>query len=70
MQDGTNVYKDMDRLVAFEKGLTTWAQWVDSSMQQAETKVFFQGISPTHYKLDFSHKLYYAYLYINLGFSL
>ncbi|XP_010273483.1 PREDICTED: protein trichome birefringence-like 38 [Nelumbo nucifera] len=46
---GGNVYKDMDRLVAFEKGLTTWANWVDSNIDPASTKVFFQGISPTHY---------------------
>ncbi|KAL9232150.1 hypothetical protein vseg_007289 [Gypsophila vaccaria] len=49
VQDGTKVYKDMDRLTAFSKGLTTWAHWVDSNVDPLKTSVFFQGISPTHY---------------------
>ncbi|RZC74282.1 hypothetical protein C5167_049760 [Papaver somniferum] len=50
MQEGTKKYKDMDRLVAFYKGLSTWARWVDRSVDPSKTKVFFQGISPTHYE--------------------
>ncbi|KAH0701508.1 hypothetical protein KY285_015786 [Solanum tuberosum] len=49
MQEGTKVSKDMDRLTAFYKGLTTWARWVDQNVGSSKTKVFFQGISPTHY---------------------
>ncbi|XP_068662949.1 protein trichome birefringence-like 38 [Aristolochia californica] len=49
VQDGTEVKKDMDRLVAFEKGLITWARWVDTAIDPARTRVFFQGVSPTHY---------------------
>ncbi|CAL9084447.1 unnamed protein product [Musa textilis] len=49
VQDGGQVYRDMDRLLAFNKGLTTWAKWVNSNVNPATTKVFFQGISPTHY---------------------
>ncbi|KAF5729162.1 protein trichome birefringence-like 38 [Tripterygium wilfordii] len=50
IRDGSGLYKDMDRLVAFQKGLTTWAKWVDLNVDPAKTKVFFQGISPTHYQ--------------------
>lgn len=49
VQDGMKVSKDMDRLMAFYKGLTTWARWVDGNVDSSKTKVFFQGISPTHY---------------------
>ncbi|PKU70400.1 protein trichome birefringence-like 37 [Dendrobium catenatum] len=50
IQDGDKVLKDMDRLEAFSKGLTTWAKWVESSVNTTATKVFFQGISPVHYQ--------------------
>ncbi|XP_010915618.1 protein trichome birefringence-like 39 [Elaeis guineensis] len=50
VQDGNRIYRDMDRLVAFYKGLSTWAGWVDANVNPATTKVFFQGISPTHYQ--------------------
>ncbi|KAA8515144.1 hypothetical protein F0562_018323 [Nyssa sinensis] len=50
VQDGTTVSKDMDRLIAFYKGLTTWGRWVDINVDPSKTKVFFQGISPTHYE--------------------
>ncbi|XP_010538205.2 PREDICTED: protein trichome birefringence-like 38, partial [Tarenaya hassleriana] len=50
MREGSALMRDMDRLVAFYKGLTTWAQWVDLNVDTAVTRVFFQGISPTHYE--------------------
>ncbi|KAK3005738.1 hypothetical protein RJ639_017141 [Escallonia herrerae] len=50
VQDGATVLKDMDRLMAFYKGLNTWARWVDLNVDPSKTKVFFQGISPTHYQ--------------------
>lgn len=50
VQDGSTITKDMDRLVAFNKGMKTWAQWVDLNVDPLRTKVFFQGISPTHYQ--------------------
>ncbi|KAL7115528.1 hypothetical protein ACP275_04G188300 [Erythranthe tilingii] len=46
--DGT-LYQDMDRLVAMERGMRTWANWVDSNIDTSRCRVFFQGISPTHY---------------------
>ncbi|KAL0306612.1 UNVERIFIED_CONTAM: protein trichome birefringence-like 42 [Sesamum radiatum] len=49
IEQGDKVYEDMDRLVAFGEGLRTWSKWVDSNINPSKTKVFFQGISPTHY---------------------
>ncbi|KAE8705615.1 Protein trichome birefringence-like 45 [Hibiscus syriacus] len=46
---GGKYYKDIDRLVALEKGLRTWANWVDNNVDTTKTRVFFQSISPTHY---------------------
>ncbi|KAJ0693491.1 putative PMR5 domain, PC-Esterase [Helianthus annuus] len=49
MQYGSSISKDMDRFEAYFKGMTTWARWVDLNVNPAKTKVFFQGISPSHY---------------------
>jgi len=50
MEDGNRLYKDMNRLVAFYKGMTTWARWVNAYVDPSKTKVFFNGVSPTHYE--------------------
>ncbi|KAL3719914.1 hypothetical protein ACJRO7_004837 [Eucalyptus globulus] len=49
MEAGGRYYEDMDRLVALGTGLRTWANWVDANVDRARTRVFFQGVSPTHY---------------------
>lgn len=46
---GERLLKDMDRMVAFETGLSTWATWVDQEVDTGRTKVFFLGVSPSHY---------------------
>ncbi|GAB4824543.1 Protein pmr5 [Ancistrocladus abbreviatus] len=48
METGGVLYQDMDRLAALEKGLRTWASWVDANLDRTR-RVFFQGVSPTHY---------------------
>ncbi|KAK7305052.1 hypothetical protein VNO77_42951 [Canavalia gladiata] len=48
IQYGNHTLKDMDRLVACEKALNTWAKWVDDSVDPAKTTIFFQGVSPDH----------------------
>jgi len=54
MGESGRYYEDMDRTVAFQRGLTTWANWVDLNLDQAKTRVFFQSMSPTHYSY-YSH---------------
>ncbi|KAI3996866.1 hypothetical protein MKX01_021142 [Papaver californicum] len=49
-QRRNKLYKDMNPLVAFYKGMTTWARWVDKNIDFSRTKVFLQGISPVHYE--------------------
>ncbi|KAK3003814.1 hypothetical protein RJ639_018958, partial [Escallonia herrerae] len=49
VDSGGTMYQDMDRLAAIERGLSTWARWVDSNIDPSRTRVFFQSISPTHY---------------------
>ncbi|WCJ25076.1 TRICHOME BIREFRINGENCE-LIKE 43 [Euphorbia peplus] len=48
IEDGSNRYKDMDRLKAYEKALNTWAKWVETNIDPTKTMVFFQGVSPDH----------------------
>ncbi|CAL5393828.1 unnamed protein product [Camellia sinensis] len=57
LQVGDTLSKDMDRMAAYKIGLTTWAKWVDSNINPLKTRVFFQGISATHYQFLFSFLL-------------
>ncbi|KAL8130066.1 hypothetical protein V2J09_019221 [Rumex salicifolius] len=49
IQDGDKIYKDMNRMIAYYKALTTWARWVDRNVDPLKTKVFFLGISASHF---------------------
>ncbi|KAL6876354.1 hypothetical protein ACP4OV_012926 [Aristida adscensionis] len=56
VQDGNSTYRDMDRVAAFGKGLATWARWVDTNIDASRTRVFFQGISPSHPPMSSGHE--------------
>ncbi|XP_065860111.1 protein trichome birefringence-like 43 [Euphorbia lathyris] len=48
IQEGKAFYKDMDRMLAYNKALLTWATWIQLNIDFTKTKVFFQGVSPDH----------------------
>ncbi|KAF8018804.1 hypothetical protein BT93_H3641 [Corymbia citriodora subsp. variegata] len=49
MESGGTYYQDMDRGVAMERALRTWAKWIDANVDRTRTSLFFLAISPTHY---------------------
>ncbi|XP_010547339.2 PREDICTED: protein trichome birefringence-like 40 [Tarenaya hassleriana] len=49
LQYRSKIVKDMDRMFAYKMALRTWTRWVNSQVNATSTKIFFQGISPSHY---------------------
>uniref|UniRef100_A0A7N0T5Z2 Trichome birefringence-like N-terminal domain-containing protein n=1 Tax=Kalanchoe fedtschenkoi TaxID=63787 RepID=A0A7N0T5Z2_KALFE len=45
---GNRVYKNMNSMVAYQLGLTTWSRWVDLNLDQNQTRVIFRSMSPRH----------------------
>ncbi|KAE8731157.1 Protein trichome birefringence-like 1 [Hibiscus syriacus] len=48
-QEGSHVYDELNVLKAFRKALTTWARWIDASVNPTKTMVFFRGYSASHF---------------------
>ncbi|XP_051119988.1 protein trichome birefringence-like 36 [Andrographis paniculata] len=48
VKEGNNLYRDINPAVAYEKGLMTWAKWIDLNLDPRRTKVFFRSMSPSH----------------------
>uniref|UniRef100_A0A165YX72 non-specific serine/threonine protein kinase n=1 Tax=Daucus carota subsp. sativus TaxID=79200 RepID=A0A165YX72_DAUCS len=48
IREGNATYKDMNRLVAYEKAINTWAKWANSRADPAKNRLIFQGVSPDH----------------------
>lgn len=46
--EGNSVFTRMNPMVAYQKGLTTWAKWVDLNLDPRKTRVIFRSVSPRH----------------------
>lgn len=46
--EGNLLYTDMNPMIAYEKGLATWARWVDLNVDPSKTRIFFRSMSPRH----------------------
>ncbi|KAL5799646.1 hypothetical protein ACOSQ4_032530 [Xanthoceras sorbifolium] len=42
-------HEEKDMYIAYEKGLRTWATWVEENVDPKHTTVFFNSLSPHHY---------------------
>ncbi|KAF9598764.1 hypothetical protein IFM89_031432 [Coptis chinensis] len=46
--EGQSVLRNLNPMIAYEKGLTTWAKWIDLNLNPQRTQVIFRSISPQH----------------------
>lgn len=46
--DGKYVAQDMNRMVAYQRGLQTWAKWIDLNLDPRQSRVIFRSMSPRH----------------------
>ncbi|GMJ12151.1 TRICHOME BIREFRINGENCE-LIKE 3 [Hibiscus trionum] len=46
--NGEEGYSELDTPVAYQIGLKTWANWIDSTINPNKTRVFFTTMSPIH----------------------
>ncbi|KAI0526920.1 hypothetical protein KFK09_002514 [Dendrobium nobile] len=46
--NGEEGYEEFDAIIAYRIGLKTWANWIDSNLNQTNTRIFFTTASPTH----------------------
>lgn len=42
------LFQSMNPMVAYQKGLTTWARWIDLNLDPRKTRVIFRSMSPRH----------------------
>ncbi|PKA66906.1 hypothetical protein AXF42_Ash003563 [Apostasia shenzhenica] len=55
--NGEEGYEELDAVTAYRLALKTWANWIDSNLNQSTTRVFFTTASPTHmWSLDWKRK--------------
>ncbi|PKA56200.1 hypothetical protein AXF42_Ash011129 [Apostasia shenzhenica] len=46
--NGEEGYEELEAVVAYRLAMKSWANWVDSNLNQSSTRVFFTTASPTH----------------------
>ncbi|KAH7677900.1 PC-Esterase protein [Dioscorea alata] len=49
-EEGSKEYDEIDRAIAYDQVLKTWAKWVDENIDPEHTMVFFSSMSPLHLK--------------------
>ncbi|CAO2035692.1 unnamed protein product [Urochloa humidicola] len=49
-QEGNHVYRSLEVLDAYKRGLTTWARWVDKNIDSRRTQVVFRGYSLSRFR--------------------
>ncbi|XP_059628437.1 protein trichome birefringence-like 36 [Cornus florida] len=48
IMERNSVLRNLNPMVAYEKGLITWAKWVDLHLNPRTTRVIFRSMSPRH----------------------
>lgn len=48
LMEGNSAYRSLNPMVAYEKGLITWAKWVDLNLDPRTTRIVFRSMSPRH----------------------
>ncbi|KAF8402626.1 hypothetical protein HHK36_010715 [Tetracentron sinense] len=48
--EGATYYDEIERLIAYDRVLKTWAKWVDENVDPNRTSIFFSSMSPIHIK--------------------
>lgn len=54
--EGKSLYKTMNPMIAYQKGLTTWAKWIDLNLDPRQTRVIFRSMSPRHNRYPTNRK--------------
>jgi len=49
IMEGNRLHRNMDPMLAYRKGLTTWAKWISTNIDPRRSLVFFSTTSPKHY---------------------
>lgn len=48
--EGSVEFDEIERTVAYERVIRTWANWVEENVDAKVTSVFFMSMSPLHFR--------------------